>query len=362
MKKTLAFLIAVLLMLGVLLTGCAQQAAPEESASVEPGASEEAAEPATSAGTSSSGTSDDTFEIVLVAKVEGIAWFDDTRVGVEEFAATHPDVKAQQIAPEAADSAQQIALIEDCIARGVDAITIIPVDPDSLSSVIKKARDAGIIVITHEGASLAGVADYDMEAFDNEAFGALYGENLAQAMGGKGKYVGMVGSLTMQTHNVWYQAAVKHIKENYPDMELVAEEPYEDSIDSTVAYQKAQEIMKTYPDLGGVLCMTVESGGSFAKLLKETNNSNVKISTLAIPSSNGNYIKEGWIAFGQCWRPADAAYVMCNIAYKMLKGEAMEDGVDLEKDGYNSIIVKDGIIYGDAALTFTKDNIDNYNF
>lgn len=361
MKKTFALLIAALLMFGVVFTGCAQQPAAEEPAATESAASEEPAATESSA-SEETAASDDKYEIVLIAKVEGIAWFDDTRVGVEEFAATHADVKAQQIAPEAADSAQQIALIEDCIARGVDAITIIPVDPDSLTSVIKKARDAGIVVITHEGSSLAGTADYDMEAFDNEAFGALYGENLAQAMGGKGKYLGMVGSLTMQTHNVWYQAAVKHIKENYPDMELVAEEPYEDGIDSTVAYQKAQEIMKAYPDLGGVLTMTVEGGGSFAKLLKETNNTNVKISTLAIPSSNGNYIAEGWISYGQCWRPADAAYVMCNIAYKMLQGEAIEDGVDLEKDGYNSVKVVDGIIYGDAAVTFTKDNIADYNF
>ncbi len=349
MKKNLFVLIVVVMVLSVLFVGCT---APAEKKPADK-------TPATEEPTSETG---EPYQIVLIAKVEGIAWFDDMRVGVEEFNANHDDVVASQIAPEAADTAQQIALIEDCIARGVDAITIVPVDPDSLSSAITKAREAGIIVITHEGASLSGIADYDMEAFDNEAFGALYGENLAQAMGGKGDYLGMVGSLTMQTHNIWYQAAVKHIKENYPDMNLVVDEPYEDSIDSTVAYEKAQEIMKAYPNLGGVLTMTVEGGGSFAKLLKETNNTNVKISTLAIPSSNGNYISEGWIAFGQCWRPADAGYVMCNIAYKMLKGEEMKDGVDLEKDGYNSIKVVDGIIYGDAAVTFTKDNVADYDF
>lgn len=305
---------------------------------------------------------DDEYEIAIVVKVDGIAWFDDTKVGADEFDADHDDVTCYQIAPESADSALQVALIEDCIAKGVDAIGIIPVDPEALTAVVQKARDAGIVVVTHEGAALAGTADYDMEAFDNEAFGVFYGENLAEAMGGKGKYVGMVGALSMQTHMTWYQAAVDYITENYPDMELVAEEPYEDAIDSTVAYEKAQEIMKTYPDLGGALCMTVEGGGSFAKYLQETNNSNVKVVSLAIPSSNGNYIADGWIAFGQCWRPADAAYVIANICYNILKGNTIEDGLDLEKDGYNSITVKDGIIYGDAGLRFDADNVGDYNF
>ncbi|MGI6020715.1 MAG: substrate-binding domain-containing protein [Lachnospiraceae bacterium] len=360
MKKRISAIIATVVSLAMLfsMTACG---AAEEVASApvsETDESAQAEEPEAPVASSS----DEEYEIAIVVKVDGIAWFDDTKIGAEEFAKDHPNVNCYQIAPESADSALQVALIEDCIAKGVDAIGIIPVDPEALTSVIEKAREAGIVVVTHEGAALAGTADYDMEAFDNEAFGAFYGENLAEAMGGKGKYVGMVGALSMQTHMTWYQAAVDYITENYPDMELVSEEPYEDDIDSTVAYEKAQEIMKTYPDLGGVLCMTVEGGGSFAKYLEETNNSEVKVVTLAIPSSNGSYIADGWIAYGQCWRPADAAYVVANICYNILEGVEIKDGLDLEKEGYESITVKDGIIYGDAALRFTADNIGDYNF
>jgi simple sugar transport system substrate-binding protein len=142
-----------------------------------------------------------------------------------------------------------------------------------------------------------------------------HGENLAQTMGGKGKYVGTVGALTMQTHNQWYNAAVSHIKANYPDMELVADQPYEDQIDATVGYNIAQELLKAHPDLGGYLGMTVEAGISMAKLLKETNNKNVKSSCLAMPSASGEYIKEGWISSGQCWRPADAGGETFNIEF-----------------------------------------------
>lgn len=346
MKKRISTVLAVILAMAMLMTACGTA----DSGGGDTGDSEK------------QDSSGDKKEIVLVAKVDGIAWFDDMKLGVEEFDNAFEDVNARQVAPESADAALQISLIEDCIASGVDAICIVPVDPEALSSVIEKARDAGITVIVHEGSALAGVADFDMEAFDNEEFGALYGENLAQAMGGKGDYVGIVGGLSMQTHMTWYNAAVDYITENYPDMHLVSEEPYEDSVDSTVAYEVSQEILKTYPDLGGALCMTVEAGGSFAKYLEETNNKAVKIVTLSVPSSNGNYIADGWIAYGQCWRPADAGYAMLNIAYKMLQGEEMADGVDLGKTGYESLKVKDGIIYGDAALSFTEENIAEYDF
>jgi simple sugar transport system substrate-binding protein len=353
-KKTLIMIVSVLVF-ALIFTGCAQTTDAGTQSSE--GASEAAVESSASGEEASDG-----LEIVLIAKTEGIAWFDDMRTGVDEFGEEHPDVAVSQIAPEGGDPAKQAALVEDSIARGVDAICIVPNDPQSLIPAIQKAKEAGIIVITHEASTLQGTVDYDMEAFNNEDFGALYGENLAKAMDGKGKYLGIVGGLTMETHMQWYTAAVNYIKENYPDMELVAEQPYEDKIDATVAYTVAQEIMKAYPDLGGVLGMTVESGISFAKLLEETNNTNVKISCLALPSASGQYIKDGWISYGQCWRPADAGYVSVNIAYKMLNGEAIETGIDLEKDGYEDCTVTDGIVYGNAPIIFTADNVDSYPF
>jgi simple sugar transport system substrate-binding protein len=166
----------------------------------------------------------------------------------------------------------------------------------------------------------------------------------------------------MQTHNQWYNAAVKHITENYPNMQLIASQPYEDKIDATVGYNIAQELLRAHPDLAGYLGMTVEAGISMAKLLKETNNKNVKVSCLAMPSASGDYIKEGWIAAGQCWRPADAGYVTINIAYKMLKGEQIASGLDLERTGYENCQVSGGTIYGNAPLVFVQDNIAQYNF
>lgn len=360
MKKIFAVLMCLVLVVSIGLTACGSKQNNESQSSSE--TTDKGADKQNAAKEGSDTNGKDKFEIVLIAKTEGLAWFDDMRKGVDEFNDTHDDVNVSQIAPEGGDPAKQASMFEDIIARGVDAICVVPNDPQSLVPAIKKAKENGIIVISHEAQQIAGIVDWDMEAFSNEDFGALYGEKLAKAMGGKGKYCGTVGALTMETHNQWYNAAVKYIKENYPEMELVREQPFEDKIDAKVAYDLGKEILKAYPDLGGYLGMTVEAGASMCRLLSETNNKNLKVSCLALPSALGDYIRDGWCAHGQCWRPADAGYVTVNIAYKMLKGVKIEDGINLEKTGYENCVTKDGVVFGNAPLVLTPENVDSLDF
>jgi simple sugar transport system substrate-binding protein len=83
---------------------------------------------------------------------------------------------------------------------------------------------------------------------------------------------------------------------------------------------------------------------------------------LTLPSMGEAYLKSGSLRQAQCWRPADAGYVCAMIAYKILKGETIETGMDLGKPGYEKVAVDDGIIYGNAPLVLTKDNVDDYPF
>ena len=68
--------------------------------------------------------------------------------------------------------------MEDLIAQGVDAICVVPNDPEALVPTIEKAQDAGIVVVSHEAPGIAETVDLDVEAFVNKTFGELFGENL----------------------------------------------------------------------------------------------------------------------------------------------------------------------------------------
>jgi simple sugar transport system substrate-binding protein len=318
-----------------------------------------------SGGAAGGGSDDGVFRIATVSKVEGISWFQRMSEGVQQFNDDNSDqVKAWQTGPSEGDPAQQVQVVEDLIAQGVDAIVVIPNDPQSIAPVLKKARDAGIVVITHEAPALVGTdsIDYDLEAFDNADFGRQMFEPMAKAMGGKGQFVGMVGSLTSETHMAWYNAGVEYLKQNYPDIQVVAAQPYEDNNDDAEARDNALEILRAYPDLKGYVGTSVSAEANMAAVLKEKNNHNVAVSGLSLPSIAGPYIEDGWMTYAQAWDPAGAGYVGSQIALDVLQKKAVATGDDLGYDGYDSVTVDGKLISGEATLPIEKGDFTDGSY
>ena len=303
------------------------------------------------------------YTIALCAKTEGIAWFDDIHTSVDEFNADHEDVYSYEINPEGSDAAKQNAMLEDLIAQGVDAICCVPVDAQAVAETLQKARDKGIVVVTHEASDILDYVDYDLEAFDNDYFGTLYGQYLAEAMGGEGQYYAAVGGLGMTTHMQWFNSMVDYLKENYPDMELVNPDgiPGEDDNNEQTAYDLAVQAIAAYPDLKGLVDCAASSNG-MALALEEQGRTDIKLVGLATPSQGGAYIKDGTQYRGLCWRPADAGYTACEIAYNILKGEEITSESSFTKEGYETVTVDGNLVIGNAPLVFDADNVDDYPF
>ncbi|HUX19755.1 MAG TPA: substrate-binding domain-containing protein, partial [Spirochaetia bacterium] len=132
------------------------------------------------------------YSIVMVVKLEGVAWFDNMRLGIQEFGKDFPDVNISQTGGSTADPAVQVQLVEDQVAKGVNAVLAVPNDPASLVSAFKRAHDNKVIVVTHEAANQAS-ADFDVEAFDNTAYGRHMMDMMAQDLGNAGLWQPFVG-------------------------------------------------------------------------------------------------------------------------------------------------------------------------
>ncbi|QGH68153.1 substrate-binding domain-containing protein [Pseudactinotalea sp. HY158] len=309
---------------------------------------------------------DGPYQIATVPKVDGISWFEAMANGVEQFDEDLGDeVDAWQIGPDTEDAAKQVQIIEDLIAQNVDAMVVVPNDPQALEPALTKARERGIVVITHEAPALAGTeaVDYDLEAFDNAVFGERMFEKLAEGMGGEGTFVGMVGSLTSETHMAWYNAGIAYLEENYPEITPVTAQPYEDNNDDATARANALEILRAYPDLDGFVNGSVSAGANFSAVLKEKNNTHVTVSSLSLPSVAGPYLEEGWTYSAQTWNPAGAGYAGNVLALKLLQGETIESGIDLGFEGYESVTVDGEMVVGDAIMMLEKGQFpDGYPF
>ena len=230
MKKKFLSVVLSVAMAATLLVGCGstgdsssdtQTPAAEESTDTAAEESTDTAAEGTDATDASAekGADPADYKVVMVVK-QSDSWFDDMATGIEQLKKdTGLNVSVQ--VPETGDAASQISIMEDLIAQDVDAICVVPNDPNALVPTIEKAREAGIVVVTHEAPGIADSVDLDVEAFVNETFGELFAEKLATAMGGKGKYAGFVGGLTMETHMAWYDAAVSYLKANYPELKVL---------------------------------------------------------------------------------------------------------------------------------------------
>jgi len=303
---------------------------------------------------------DKVYTIATVVKLTGVAWFDRMEVGVNQFA-EDTGMDAFQTGHSTADPAEQVRVIEDLIAQGVDAICVVPNSTESLETVLKKARDAGIVVIAHEAANIEN-ADFDIEAFDNTEYGRHFMEILAPMMDYKGQYTTFVGSLTATSHNQWVDGSNAVAAEKYPDMELVSNKN-ETTEDQDNAYSKTKELLQAYPELKGFQgsAMTDVVGVGHAIEEAGLQDSTYVIGT-GLVSTSGQYLETGAIDAIGFWDPAMAGYAMNELALMILKGETPVDGVSLTAEGYQNLKLDGHTFYGSAWVDVTKDNMGDYDF
>ena len=303
-------------------------------------------------------------EIVLVSKGEGIAWFDNMRLGIKKFNNDYTDVNAWQVGPQTPDPASQVALVNDLIAKGVDAIIVVPIDPEAMVPAFQKANEAGILTFTHESSSQRQVS-YDLEAFVNRDYGRHMLDIAATWMGKKGLWQPFVGHLTSPTHNQWVDGEVAQAKEVYPGLTM-ARDRLEDKENQQVALERSLELLKSYPDLKVIM----GSAGSTVPGAAEAIEQRGMIGTVAafgtaLPSVAGDYLESGAAQSIHFWVPADAGYATAVVAYKVLKNEKVAEGMDLGLPGYGKVTIKKNehgvpVIFGKAWVDVNKGNLDSW--
>ncbi len=315
---------------------------------------------ATTALTAAPALAQESRDMATVVKIAGIQWFNRMEEGVKQFAADTGN-NAFQVGPAQADPQQQVALIEDMIAQGVDSLAVVPMSPEALEPVLKRAMDAGITVITHEAASQQNTV-YDLEAFVNEDFGANLMEKMATCMGGTGEYAVFVGSLTSQTHNQWVDGAIAYQKANYPNMTLVGDKN-ETFDDQQQAYAKAQEVLRAFPNIKGMQGSASTDVAGIGLAIEERGLEDATcVFGTSLPSIAGQYLETGAVDGIGFWDPSVAGYAMNKLAQMVMDGQTVTDGMDLGLPGYEKIKLDGKVIYGQAWVNVTRENMAEYPF
>jgi len=149
------------------------------------------------------------------------------------------------------DREGQIAVMEDAIVRGVDAIAFAPLDDTALVPVARDAAAQGIPVVVFDSA-----LDWDGKAAfvatDNLAGGRLGGERLAELLDGKGRVLllrYLEGSASTTKREQGFLDAIAQ----HAGIEVVSANQYGGATTES-CMQAAENLLNNYPDIDGIFC------------------------------------------------------------------------------------------------------------
>jgi simple sugar transport system substrate-binding protein len=304
--------------------------------------------------------------IVTVVKVTGISWFNRMDEGVKQFGKENPGITVYQTGPGRADAAQQLKIIEDLIAKKVNAIAVVPYDPPTLEPALKKAMDRGIKVVTHEADNEKNT-NVDVEAFDNSEYGAALNERLASCMHSEGKWATLVGSLGSRSQVQWADGGITNAQKKYPKMQLV-EKNLETNNDGERAYEVAKEVLRKHPDLKGFQGSSSLDVIGIGRAVEESGlQGKICVYGTGLPTEAGKFLESGAVNGIAFWDPKLAGIAMNKVAKMLIDGKTVENGANLGLPGYEKVTVSKGpgkgiIVRGQGWVSVDKSNYKQYSF
>ena len=293
--------------------------------------------------------------MATVVKEAGVPWFNILNQGLEEAGKAY-NITTTMVGPAQVDPAQQVKLIDDLVAKKVDVIGLVPLDVKVTGQAVQRARDAGIIVITQEGANQDGKT-WDLELISAQAYGEMQMKALAREMGEVGEYVVYVGTLTTPGHNQWADAAIAYQKAHYPKMKMAADRfPGADLIDT--ASRVTQDVLQTYPDVRGIMSMGSNGPIGAGNVIRQRHlEKKIVIVGTTIPSQAQAMINSGVIREGFLWSPKDAGYGMVALARMALDGTPIKTGTVIPTLGPATVDEAQRVVQVDRILTINKTTL-----
>lgn len=141
------------------------------------------------------------------------------------------------------DREQQIAVMEDMIARGVDAIVLAPLDKTGLRQVVREAKMAGIPTVCVDS-GLEGDDHVSFVATDNYDGGVEGGKRLAEVLDGQGEIIMMRAMVGVESTADRERGFLDEIGK-HEGIEILSENQY-GGVTTESGYQMAENLLNRY--------------------------------------------------------------------------------------------------------------------
>jgi rhamnose transport system permease protein len=297
--------------------------------------------------------------VAMMPKSKGNAYFIACRKGAEE-AAKELNVELLWDGPTNPDPAEQNQIIDTWITRGVDVIAVAAENREGISTVLRKARGKGIKVITWDADAEPDARDFFVNQATPQGIGTALMDNAARVMGNKGEFAIITASLTAANMNEWQKAIEARRAEKYPDIKMVALRPCDDKQDK--AFDETTTVLNAHRDVKLIMAICSPAVPGAAEAVKQSGRQDVKVVGLGLPNDNKRYVHAGITDAVILWNTMDLGYLTVQAAQALKKGTLRPGDTQFPAGRLGKRAIEgDNILLG-QPFTFTKDNIDQFDF
>ncbi len=297
--------------------------------------------------------------IAMMPKSKGNAYFIACRKGAEE-AAKELDVNLLWDGPTDPDPAKQNEVIDTWITRGVDVLAVAVENRAGISSVLRKAKERGIRVVTWDSDAEVDARDFFVNQATPEGIGTTLMDQAAKTLNGKGKFAIITASLTAANMIEWQKHIEARRASKYPNIEMAVLRPCDDK--QPKAFDEANNILNAYPDVKLIMGICSPSVPGAAEAVKQSGRSDVKVIGLGLPNDNKRFVHDGITDAVILWNTMDLGYLTVHAAAQLHAGKLNEKSTSMTGGRLGEIQIVDRNILLGQPFVFTKENIDKFDF
>jgi rhamnose transport system substrate-binding protein len=297
--------------------------------------------------------------VAMMPKSKGNAYFIACRKGAEE-AARELGIKLIWDGPTDPDPAKQNEVIDTWITRGVDVIAVAVENRQGISSVLRKARQRGIIVLTWDADADPDARDFFVNQATPEGIGQTLMDNAARILHGKGAFAIISASLTAANMIAWQKTIEARRQEKYPQITMAALRPCDDL--QKKAFDETNSILNSNPDVKLIMAICTPAVPGAAEAVTQSGRTDVKVIGLGLPNDNRRFVHAGTTDCVVLWNTADLGYLTLQAARALKEGTLKPGATSLTAGRLGSVEIQgDNILLG-QPFVFTKENIDKFDF
>ena len=216
--------------------------------------------------------------------------------------------------PPTGQVVEQKRLIESMVAKGVDGLSVSPIDPESMGPALDEVAAEGVHVITMDS-DAANSKRLLYIGTNNYNAGREAGRQAVKLLGPDGgKVVAFVGNMAAQNA----QDRLKGFKDATKDHKIEVVEVREDQTDQNRARRNVEEILQAYPKIDLLLGLWAYNGPAIVAALKDAGKRDaVRVVSFDAEPATLEYLKKGELEVTIVQKPYLFGYLSVAVLYSM---------------------------------------------